>query len=74
MKPLARISALTAILMLGGCAVVPVVGVLTVGEGAHRVGEEQGWIDPSNSPVEAICTDLSIDQCSAFDVAVPGVR
>ena len=75
MKPaLAKIWALGAMLILGGCAVLPVVGVLGVGEGAHRVGEEQGWVEPSNSPVEAICTDLSIEGCSAFDVDVPGVR
>lgn len=60
--------------MLGGCVVVPVVGVLAAGEGAHRVGEERGWIQRGNSPIEAICTDLGIEQCSSFDVDVPGAR
>ncbi len=70
----ARIGVSAALLMLGGCAVVPVVGVLGAGESAHRVGEERGWIERGISPVEAICTDLGIERCASFDVDVPGVR
>ena len=66
--------ALGAFLVLGGCVVVPVVGVLGAGETAHRVGEERGWIEPAKSPIESICTETGLDGCAAFDVDVPGVR